>query len=157
MIMGRVHRTMSESGKWWVLRSYSVQICLNMCFKSSYLTPKLVATWSMVPIHDIYQCDIIHCCTTVWFMCGRKFRHTLESTSRLQSRQFALLPTIMFLTLFSSSPKVNAQSAGVLELTLISSKLMTTVLPNSWMLWYCWESGVKGMGSTSTSRWGTGR
>ena len=32
-----------------------------------------------------------------------------ESTSRLQTRQFALLPAIMFLALLSSPPKFNVQ------------------------------------------------
>jgi hypothetical protein len=60
------------------------------------------------------------------FMHGRQFRHTPESTSRLQTRQFALLPAMMFLTLLSSSPKVNAQS-GTLELTLEDSNRFKTL------------------------------
>jgi hypothetical protein len=48
-------------------------------------------------------------------MHGRQFRHTPEATSRLRTRQFALLPLIMFLSLLSVAPKVHAH-AGTLEL-----------------------------------------
>jgi hypothetical protein len=60
------------------------------------------------------------------FMHGRQFRHTPELTSRLQTRQFALLPAMMFLTLLSSPPKVNPQS-GTLELTQEDSNRFKTL------------------------------
>jgi hypothetical protein len=49
------------------------------------------------------------------FMHGHQFCHTSEATSYLQTRQFALLPSIMFLTLLLTSSKVHVQS-GTLEL-----------------------------------------
>jgi hypothetical protein len=45
---------------------------------------------------------------------------------RVQTRQFALLPAMIFLTLLSWSPKVNAQS-GTLELTLEDSNQFKTL------------------------------
>ena len=47
-------------------------------------------------------------------MHGRQFRRTPEATSRLRTRQFALLPLIIF-SLLSVAPKVHAH-AGTLEL-----------------------------------------
>ena len=49
-------------------------------------------------------------------MHGRQFRHIPEVTSHLQTKQFALLPSMSFLCLLSVSPKVHAQSC-TLELT----------------------------------------
>jgi len=50
------------------------------------------------------------------FMHGRQFCHMPEETSCLQTWQFALLPSLAFLTLLSSSLKIHAGS-GTLELT----------------------------------------
>jgi hypothetical protein len=50
------------------------------------------------------------------FMHGRQFRHIPEVTSRLQTKQFAILPSMPFLCLLSVSPKVHSIS-GTLELT----------------------------------------
>jgi hypothetical protein len=50
------------------------------------------------------------------FMHGRQFRHIPEMTSRLQTKQFAILPSMPFLCLLSVSLKVHPKS-GTLELT----------------------------------------
>lgn len=60
------------------------------------------------------------------FMHGRQFRHIPEMTSRLQTKQFALLPSLMFLCLLSTSPKVHTHS-GTLELTQEDSNRFCTL------------------------------
>lgn len=59
-------------------------------------------------------------------MHGRQFRHIPEVTSRLQTKQFALLPSMSFLCLLSVSPKVHAQSS-TLELTQEDSDRFKTL------------------------------
>lgn len=59
-------------------------------------------------------------------MHGRQFRHIPEITSRLQTRQFALLPSMSFLCLLSLPPKVHTQT-GTLELTQEDSNRFKTL------------------------------
>ncbi|KAF8231987.1 hypothetical protein L208DRAFT_33464 [Tricholoma matsutake] len=59
-------------------------------------------------------------------MHGRQFRHIPEITSRLQTRKFALLPSMSFLCLLSLPPKVHTQT-GTLELTQEDSNRFKTL------------------------------
>jgi hypothetical protein len=60
------------------------------------------------------------------FMHGRQFRQTPEATARLQTRQFALLASISFLSILSSRPKIHSMT-GTLELTVEDTELFNTL------------------------------
>ena len=59
-------------------------------------------------------------------MHGRQFRHTPEATARLQTRQFALLGSMGFLTIFSSRPRIHSMT-GTLELSVEDTELFNAL------------------------------
>lgn len=56
---------------------------------------------------------------------GHHFHHTPIATSHLQTRQFALLPSMRFLSLLSSQPKIHS-ATGTIELSSVDYDKNTT-------------------------------
>jgi hypothetical protein len=60
---------------------------------------------------------------------GHHFHHMPIATSRLQTRQFALLPSMRFLSLLSSQPKIHS-ATGTIELSSVDYELFA-ILKNT--------------------------
>ena len=123
-----VHRTWLESGTWWVVLYLN---CIKNLSSSTVITFYSKTGGKHGKHGSITEASNISAVSYIGlqlfeFMHGRQFRHIPEVTSRLQTKQFALLPSMSFLCLLSVSPKVHSVS-GTLELAQEDSDQFKTL------------------------------